>query len=354
MMKRVTKHIRAVFVCFLCILAAILVHEQPAMAEEDGIYGALPISANGSYSGRLSDDCVNYYQFTLQESGKVTLTISLDMSSSACHFYDNEYHKLCGGTIYYDENRRCRYTKENYYFPAGTYYLKITGSEGNYSFGMNFQSANETIPESQTNRNDILSEARNISLNTKYTALIGHGDTQDFFKFHVPFSGQVSISHSDYITNGHSNYAILNMEGDRLGGFGDYSDSNKGYAQGVGTVSLDAGDYYLKLYDTHGIYHFTIKPKPNPAQISHTKRNKSKATVYIEKQDGATGYVLNYSTTRDFKKGTAKTIKVTGKKVKLTRLKINAHYYLRVKAYKVWNGKTYYSEYGNTSTMYYY
>lgn len=346
---------RTVFVCFLCMLAFTIMYHIPAMAEENGIYGAMPISASGSYSGRLSDECVDYYQFTLQESGKMNLTISMDTNRwGRVYFFDHEYAELCSSDVDYDGNRRCYYDKDNYYFSAGTYYLKITGAEGNYSFVMDFQSANETIPESQTNRNDILSEARNISLNTKYTALIGWGDTQDFFKFHVPFSGQVSISHSDYIESGWSNYAVLDMEGNRIRSFETYLDRDKGYAQDTDIVSLDAGDYYLKLSDRHGIYHFTIHPKPNPAQIDHTKRNKSRATVYIEKQTGATGYVLDYSTTSDFKKGTTKTITVSQRKVKLTRLKKTSNYYLRVKAYKVWNGKTYYSEYGNTSTMYYY
>lgn len=355
MTKRAIKKFHDVFACLLCMLVFIIVYAAPARAEENGIYGASPITANGSYSGRLSDECQDYYQFTLQESGKVTLTMSMDTNGSGyLYFYDKEYERLCGTYVKYDGNRRCYYNKDHYYFSAGTYYLKITGHEGTYSFVMDFQSANETIPESQDNRNDILSEARSISLDKKYTALIGLGDTQDFFKFHVPFSGQVSISHSDYIKSGWSKYAVLDMEGNNLKEFVGYLNRDKGYAQDVDTVSLDAGDYYLKLYDTHGIYHFTIKPKPSPAQIERTKRNKSKATVYIEKQHGATGYVLDYSTSRDFQKGFTKTITVSGRKVKLTKLKKNTHYYLRVKAYKVWNDNTYYSEYGDISTMYYY
>lgn len=354
MKRKVVKNVSIAVLCFFCALTFAIMNVRTAMAEEKGIYDASPISASGSYSGRLSDECEDYYKFTLSESGKVTLTISMDTGAGRVHFYDNDYDELCNNYIYYDDNRRCRYDKDSYHFSAGTYYLKISGDEGNYSFIMDFQSANETIPESQSNRNDILSEAKDISLNTKYTELIGWGDTQDFYKFHVPFPGQVSISHTDYIMDGRSRYSILDMEGNSIENFWAYLDSNKGYAQDVDSCSLETGDYYLKLYDTHGIYNFTIKPKPSPAQIARTKRNKSKATIYIEKQAGATGYVLKYSTSSDFKKGYTKTKTITGTKVKLTGLKKNENYYLRVKAYKVWNGKTYYSEYGDTSTMYYY
>ena len=353
MKKKIMKNVCIVLVCFFCTLAFTNICAEPAMAEENGIYDASPISASGSYSGRLSDECKDYYKFTLNESGKVTLTISMNTYSGWVGLYDKDYDRLSGKDIYYDENRRCRYRKENYYFPAGTYYLEISGHEGTYSFIVDFQSANETISESQTNRNDILNEAQDISLDTKYTALIGYGDEQDFFKFHVPFSGQVSISHTDFIEGGRSYFSVLNMEGDCLETFGNYVDDNKGYAEGVCTVSLEEGNYYLKLSDQHGVYNFTIKPKPCPAQIARTKRNKSRATVYIEKQTGATGYVLKYSTSSDFKKGNTKSKTVTGTKVKLTGLKKNRYYYLRVKAYKNWNGKTYYSEYGDTSTMYY-
>lgn len=358
MTKKVIKNVCIALVCFFCTLAFTNIYAEPAMAEENGIYDASPISASGSYSGRLSDECKDYYKFTLNESGKVNLTISMDIDSydGRVIFYDNDYGELCDNYVNYDGNRRCKYLKSSYYFSAGTYYIRISGGEGTYSFIMDFQSANETIPESQTNRNDILSESRNILLDTKYTELIGWGDTQDFYKFHVPFSGQISVSHMDYITARYdrSEYSILNMEGDELKEFGSYLDSNKGYAQGTETYSLETGDYYLKLCDTHGIYNFTIKLKPNPAQITRTKRNKTKATVSIEKQAGANGYVLQYSTASEFKKGTTKTKTVTGTKVKLTGLKKNRTYYLRVKAYKNWNGKTYYSEYGDSSTLYYY
>lgn len=93
--------------------------------------------------------------------------------------------------------------------------------------------------------------------------------------------------------------------------------------------------------------------KPNVCQISRTTRNKSKATVKIEKQQDVTGYILQYSTSSEFTKGQTKTKKSKSSNIKLTGLKKTKVYYVRVKTVKQWNGKIYYSEYGDYSTMYY-
>ncbi len=270
--------------------------------------------------------------------------------------YNHEYERLYDRYIEYDGNRGCRYRKEDWYLRAGTYYIRFTGAEGSYSFSLQFESAKEDFPESQTHPNEILSQAADINVDTKYAGLIGLDDEQDFYIFHMPFSGQINLSHYRYGGNS-MKYSILDMEGNELEHFYDEYDSNKGYAHSVDTYSLEPGDYYLKInrrYSGDGaFYNFTINIKPNSCQIAQTKRNKSKASVKIEKQAGVTGYILQYSTTREFTKGLTKTKKSKSPNIKLTGLKKSQVYYVRAKTVKQWNGKIYYSEYGGISTMYY-
>lgn len=342
---------KAVSIVFMLVVGLLCINVVPAKADENTIYDASVIDAKGSYSGWL-DGNSDYYKLILNESGKVTVTISMNTSWGNFYFYDNEYNRLDWHSINYDNNRACLYRKQNLYFSAGTYYFKFEGGEGSYSFVTDFQAAGETFPESQANQNNILDQARNISLDTKYVGQIGYGDSQDFYKFKVPFTGQISISHYNYIDGYQSSYEILDTEGNRIYTFSGRYDSNKGYACDVDTFSLKTGEYYLKATGEHGFYNFTIKAKPNPTQISKTSRNKTKATVKIEKLSGATGYVLQYSTSSKFSKSTTKTKTVNSTSVKLTGLKKTKTYYLRVRAYKSWNGKKYYSDYGNVVTMY--
>ena len=95
--------------------------------------------------------------------------------------------------------------------------------------------------------------------------------------------------------------------------------------------------------------------------------NSKKVKVIYEKVEGVSGYQIKYSTSKKFTKNTTKTITVkrikrivsktdnvnksisnttkqkTTKKKTITKLKANT-YYFKVRAYKIVNGKTYYSE----------
>ena len=95
--------------------------------------------------------------------------------------------------------------------------------------------------------------------------------------------------------------------------------------------------------------------------------NSKKVKVIYEKVKGVSGYQIKYSTSKKFTKNTTKTITVkrikrivsktdnvkksianttkqkTTKKKTITKLKANT-YYFKVRAYKIVNGKTYYSE----------
>jgi len=109
----------------------------------------------------------------------------------------------------------------------------------------------------------------------------------------------------------------------------------------------------------------TVKPTPNPggstvtptqpkvtvkkASVKSVKNKKSKQmTVTWKKVSGASGYELQYSTTKKFTKSKTKTVKVkkgttTSKTIK--KLKKGKKYYVRVRAYKTVKGKKYYGKY---------
>ena len=87
------------------------------------------------------------------------------------------------------------------------------------------------------------------------------------------------------------------------------------------------------------------------------KKVVSKKTKKIEvtwkKQKGVTGYEVQYSTNKDFKKG-VHTKKVTGAaKVKVTikGLKKNKKYYVRIRAYKKVDGKKYVSKWSKKKSI---
>ena len=88
-----------------------------------------------------------------------------------------------------------------------------------------------------------------------------------------------------------------------------------------------------------------------------TKGSKSftakwtKATTAVQKQ--FTGYQIQYSTSRDFKKSVKvkSTTKKNAKQVVIRKLKKKKTYYVRIRRFLNWNGMTVYSNWSPTKTV---
>jgi len=111
----------------------------------------------------------------------------------------------------------------------------------------------------------------------------------------------------------------------------------KGYGQTKITITSAAKGKYPKAKKT-----ITLTVKPVKTRIASVKSTKSKNMVVKWKKDTkATGYVIQYSTDKKFKKG-VKTVTITKNKTTsktIGKLKGGKNYYVRVCAYKKSNGK---------------
>ena len=111
----------------------------------------------------------------------------------------------------------------------------------------------------------------------------------------------------------------------------------KGYGQTKITITLAAKGKYPKAKKT-----ITLTVKPVKTKIASVKSTKSKNMVVKWKKDTkASGYVIQYSTDKKFKKG-VKTVTITKNKTTsktIGKLKGGKNYYVRVCTYKKSNGK---------------
>lgn len=322
-------------------------------SSDNTIQNAMLISENGTYSGSAPEGEA-YYRLDIKQAEVVTMTFEAYQNRYATiSLYDNGYNRIDEWYADYDGNRNAAYGKLNLYLCQGSHYIKLdVDKTATYSFKLSKQDVKETFTESQWDRNDILSQAKKISLDQKVYGMIENGDKQDFYIFDMPFSGNLVVAHTNYIEDSYAEYEILNSEGDRVNSFYADYDNNKGYAYDKDFVTLDKGRYYIKVCgNKNGPYHFVMSVKPEAGGIESVTRMKTKATVRLEKSDEATGYILQYSTSDKFGKKSTKSKIIKGTTVKLKGLKKNKKYYLRVKRYKKCNGKTYYSDYGNVYTV---
>ena len=103
----------------------------------------------------------------------------------------------------------------------------------------------------------------------------------------------------------------------------------------------------------------TTPPQPAVKKITVKKtaikkliRGRKKFTVKWKKVSGVTGYQIQYSLKKNMKKSKKKTVK-GAKKYKLTvkKLKAKKKYYVRIRAYKKYKGKTYYSKWSKVKAV---
>ncbi|MCD8013750.1 MAG: BspA family leucine-rich repeat surface protein [Lachnospiraceae bacterium] len=166
------------------------------------------------------------------------------------------------------------------------------------------------------------------------------------------------------LANVSSGIKITWKETDGATGYKIYRKTGSGSYKLIKTITNSATVSYTdtEVKNKNGItYSYKVLPYSNDGngtgtsktivrleslKLSTVKNNASKKiTVKWKKKSGVTGYQIQYSTSKTFKKGN-KTVKVSGaKKTRkvISKLKKGKTYYVRIRTYKKINGVTYYS-----------
>ena len=95
-----------------------------------------------------------------------------------------------------------------------------------------------------------------------------------------------------------------------------------------------------------------VPPTVKQTKIKTVKNNKGKKVKLTWKKiSGANGYKIRYSTSKKLKKAKTKTVKKNTTKYTITKLKLKKKYYIQVRAYKMFNGKTYYGKWSKSKKI---
>lgn len=98
----------------------------------------------------------------------------------------------------------------------------------------------------------------------------------------------------------------------------------------------------------------TLKTPTEPSKPSITTpstNGKHQVTAKWKKVSACSGYQVQYSTSSKFKSPTVKTVSGRSKTSCTTKLKKGKKYYIRVRSYKNFNGKKYYSAWSNAKSI---
>ncbi|MGN1420404.1 MAG: fibronectin type III domain-containing protein [Eubacterium sp.] len=210
-------------------------------------------------------------------------------------------------------------------------------------------------------------DAEEITFDTEYSGnLISgqEGQQFDFYKFVVPVNSKITISSELYDSQwNYSYYNIYNAEGEIIyDDYGTYNNAIGGWKFNK-TYSLSKGTYYFSTSNYHisgcslnggGTYYFKIKISPKlskPLNIKLSNKKRKTLRVSWSKASNITGYQIQYSTDKKFKKAVKSIIEndknATSKSIK--NLKSNKKYYVRMRSYIKIGNKKYYSSWSATT-----
>lgn len=238
-------------------------------------------------SGNLAQNDVDFYSFTVQRAGMVTITYQgWSIADSYVQVMDADLADSYAKENVYTSSDTNPKTKEMVFaLEPGTYYVKVWpyGSHtGTYRLKGSFVSAgnNEREP------NDGFDTAMPLAANQAVTGFLSQTDKVDFYRIYVPARQKITFNYMAYISD--SYFSVWNadfLEIHKKNFYGSISETNpKTY---VYEETLDPGTYYVKVYPygSHvGRYRLTWKSVV-AAPVKHTVTFNSNGGTSVASQE---------------------------------------------------------------------
>ena len=273
------------------------------------------LNSNYTVTGAITQtDTQDWYKIQIPSNGRYVVKLvsytgrtyldvfNYDLSEE----YTSDYWRIDGGSE--ASPKTGTYEAD---FSAGVYYIKITGSTGKYQL-----SWYALTPENCTHDFETKSVGSTCTAAgyTTYTCKIcGYSYNADY---------KALSSHYYSTTTVYPTY------------------TSKGYTT---HVCRNCGYSYKDNY--------TAKLKVKKPSISSLKKGKKKLTVYLKNYSGLDGVQIQYSTSKKFTKKKTKTVATKKASKTIKKLKSKKKYYVRVRGYKIVNGKKVYSSWSKVKSI---
>ncbi len=257
---------------------------------------ATPIRLGNAINGSITETADHrLYQFTLSESGRVTLDLTSYMQYCSLYIYGSD-----GAQIWCDEynewNANLKYFKETYDIDLtnGAYYLKVTGyqrgewkgSTGTYGIATKFASAGESCTEP----NNDFREASVIGINGTVRGQIAENDRYDVYQFSMQKPGRIGLIMTYYMK--YNSIYLYDSMGEEIW-YSNYNKWNENlkYKTDLYDLDLDSGTYYFKVtgYErgewNASTGNYTFKMKYTDAKVNYKEPNNDFSEAYVLRTD---------------------------------------------------------------------
>lgn len=336
------------------MLMSIIATTAITASAEESFYTATRLKVGYAVSGYCNDGA-KYYKILAPERGKLNIKFNHQYSSDYAYWRIQLFKRNSDGLFdAYTGEIDVYASGSAYKFPSigvnkgDVYYVKIWDrynvSELEFILSASFTKTSyfETEFNDDFRTADLLHFDKTTSANVYYS--------DDYFKFAVPTSGTVYIKFNHQYSSDYAYWKVQLYKRNSDGLYDTYSDETEIYAsEGVKYFTISNAKkgqvYYVKVWDRYNVgeltYSLTPTIKIHSPSTPSASVNKGRATIRWSKAYAASGYQVQISKYKSFKKS----IKITQKSSKVVKnLSRNTRYYVRVRAYRKVGSKTYFSK----------
>ena len=248
---------KRVFTLILALVMVMTLLPANALALEDlepndTLRTAQEFTVGDAISGSISEsEDADWYQFTLEDHGRVSCSVVAYMDYYSMWLYDDEGNKLWesyGNQANSDTG--IRKDTHNLDLTEGTFFLKISGqytygisnryATGDYRMTTTFSNANINEVEP----NNTIQEAQLIPLNGSIVGQCALNNNQDYFKLELPADGQLTLTIAAAMEH-YSMWLYDDMGIELWSDCNNSATSATGMSNDTYNICLNEGTYYI-------------------------------------------------------------------------------------------------------------
>lgn len=368
-MKKLYCAMRARTLNLILILSLVLscfVIPIQAHAENVPKNGYQRLAFNTKYSGLIdSGDQFYRYSFDLSKSGNVKILIHTEEKSglNKIEYFGPRMtlYNNAGDKLFELEMADGNYIADVDLL-AGSYYFDLqrnvsySGSINSFNLSVKYTDSAETRSEHMLDTNNSINTPSTYTLNKSIIGQLAVNDDMDVYSFRLTKPSYVYLNMFTSVIREYS-IDITNSSGENV-----FSQSEIGLGRKKFNCFLPEGLYYFTIhrvrneYGYYGRYAFTISRTDIPGTQFKKIKNVKKRSVALnwKKSSKASGYQVQISTSKKFKKGTKNQfIEERGTtKHKFSGLKKKKTYYVRIRTFvKTNDGKKHFSGWSKVKTV---
>jgi hypothetical protein len=222
----------------------------------DSMEHATAINTNKSYKANLSSPSytndTDWFKYTIPAKGKVSVGLTFAATNSSA--YGVTFYSVSNSAATsrdYSMGSGTSGSTDTYRLPAGTYYVQVSNGwntpDSDYTIKVNY--TNESSVNTEVEPNDDAGSATPIALNKAYKANFSTSNDDDWYKYTLTASTQLSIAMTfgQAVSDAPYNLYVYKASGSTSSDAQDWYNFGNGTGVNTPVYTLPKGTYYLHV-----------------------------------------------------------------------------------------------------------